>query len=217
MAAPIGLSTVMSNMEELEFLSSFIHAICWYCVVIAKIAKSGNVINTTMGSQILKCQISKTCTLFTVYFRHTISSDYRMLVIIHKIAGPNPGPFSRRLEMSLCQRSSGWFLFLFFLDIGKNEAAKREKLAPYFICFVQDTLGLWPHCPPLQPLGYAGNLDLYLSRRWCNSRFLCTQLFNSTLLLFLNNWNLLNGAQNSLHLAIMGRTERTGVNRIYAH
>ena len=26
--------------------------------------------------------------------------------------------------------------------IGKNEAAKREKLAPYFICFVQDTLNL---------------------------------------------------------------------------
>ena len=28
MAAPIGLSTVTSNMEELEFLSSFIHAFC---------------------------------------------------------------------------------------------------------------------------------------------------------------------------------------------
>ena len=27
MAAPIGFSTVTSNMEELEFLSSFIHAV----------------------------------------------------------------------------------------------------------------------------------------------------------------------------------------------
>ena len=59
---------------------------------------------------------------------------------LDKIAGPNPGPFSRRLEMSLCQPSSGWLSFLFWV-IGKNEAAKREKLAPYFICFVQDTLG----------------------------------------------------------------------------
>ena len=104
-----------------------------------------------MGSQILKCQMSKTFTLFTVYFRHTIPSDYRCSVRIHKIAGPNPGPLSRRPEMSLSQPSSGWLPFLFCV-IGKNEAAKREKLAPYFICFVQDTLGLWPpfphHCPP---------------------------------------------------------------------
>ena len=81
-------------------------------------------INPTMGSKILKCQTSKTLTLFTVYFRH-----------------PNPGPFSRRLEMSLCQPSSGWLPLLFWV-IGKNKAAKREKLAPYFICFVQDKLGL---------------------------------------------------------------------------
>ena len=97
------------------------------------IAKSGNVINTTMGSQILKYLMSKTFTLFTVYFRHTILSDYRCSVRIHKIAGPNPGPFSRRLKMSLCQPSSGWLPFLFWV-IEKNEAAKREKLAPYFIC-----------------------------------------------------------------------------------
>ena len=96
---------------------------------------------TTMGPQILKCQMSKTITLFAVYFRNTIPSDYICSVRIHKIAGPNPGPFSRRLEMSLCQPSSGWLPFLFW-GIGKNEAAKREKFAPYFICFVQDTLGL---------------------------------------------------------------------------
>ena len=97
-------------------------------------------INTTMGSKILKCQISKTFTLFTVNFRHTIPSDYRCSVRIHKIADPNPGTFSRRLEMSVNPAVDG-FLF-FFLVIGKNETAKREKLAPYFICFVQDTLGL---------------------------------------------------------------------------
>ena len=82
----------------------------------------------------------KTFTLFTVYFRHTIPSAYRCSVRIHKIAGPNPGLFSRRLEMSICQPSSGWLPFLFYV-IGKNEAAKRDKLAPYFICFDQDTLG----------------------------------------------------------------------------
>ena len=100
-------------------------------------------INTTMGSQILKCQMSKTFTLFMVYFRRTIPSDYRCSVRIYNIAGPNPNPepFSRRLEMSLCQPSSGWLPFLFCV-IGKNEVATREKLAPYFICFVQDTLGL---------------------------------------------------------------------------
>ena len=73
-----------------------------------------------------------------------------------------------------------------------------------------------PHCP-LQPLSYAGSLNLYLSRRRCTSRFRCTQLFNTTLPSFLSNWNLLNGAQNSLHLAIMGRTERTWVVRTYAY
>ena len=98
-------------------------------------------ITTTMGSQILKGQMSKIFTLFTVYFRHTIPSDYRCSIRIHKIAGPNPGPFSRRLKMSLCQLSSEWLPFLFWV-LGKNEAAKREELAPYFICFVQDTLGL---------------------------------------------------------------------------
>ena len=92
---------------------------------------------TTMGPQILKCQMSKAFTFFAVYLRHTIPSDYRCSVRIHKIAGP----FSRRLEMSVCQPSSGWLPFLFWV-IGKNEAAKREKFAPYFICFVQDTFGL---------------------------------------------------------------------------
>ena len=36
-----------------------------------------------------------------------------------------------------------WMVAFSFLGyIGKNGAAKREKLAPYFICFVQDKLGL---------------------------------------------------------------------------
>ena len=56
---------------------------------------------------------------FAVYFRQTIPSDYRCSVRIHKIAGPIPGPFSKRLEMSLCQPSSGWLPFLFWV-IGKN-------------------------------------------------------------------------------------------------
>ena len=34
-------------------------------------------------------------------------------------------------------------------------------------------------------VGYAGSLDIYLSRRWCNSRLRCTQLFNTTLPSFL--------------------------------
>ena len=98
-------------------------------------------INTTMGSLILECQMSKTFTLFTVYFRRTIPSDYKCSVRIHKIVGPKSGQFSKRLQMSLCIPSSGWVTFLFWVK-GKNEAAKREKLAPYFICFAQDTLGL---------------------------------------------------------------------------
>ena len=131
------------------FLLIFLNKIC-----LNQSAKSGNVINTTMGSQILKCQMSKTFTLFTVYFRHTIQSDYRFSVRIHKIAGPNSGPFSRRLEMSLCQPSSGWLPFPFWV-IGKNEAAKREKLAPYFIIMLCPGYNgpLIPTAPPLQPLG----------------------------------------------------------------
>ena len=131
----------------------------------------------------------KTFTLFTVYFKHTIPSDYICSVRIHKITGPNPGPSSRRLEMSLCQPSSGWLPILFWF-IGKNEAAKREKLAPYFICFVQDTLGLCPPSPSPHPLPpratrLRGSLDLYLSRRRYNSRFRYTELFNTTLPIFI--------------------------------
>ena len=88
---------------------------------------------------------SKMSDVKKIYFVYslfqTIPNDYRCSVRIHKIADPNPGPFSRRLEMSLCQPSSGWLPFLFWV-IEKNEAAKREKLASYFICFVHDTLGL---------------------------------------------------------------------------
>ena len=139
-----------------------------------------------MGSQILKCQMSKTFTLFTVYFRHTIPSDFRCSVRIHKIAGPNPGPFSRRLEMSLCQPSSGWLPFLFWVT-KKNEAAKREKFGVVYHILCPRYIGSLTPTAPLQPQGYAGNLDLYLSRRRCNSRFRCTQLFNTTLPYFLNN------------------------------
>ena len=140
-----------------------------------------------MGSQILKCQMSKTFTLFTVYFRHTIPSDYRCSVRIHKIADPNPGPFSGRLEMSLCLPSSGWLPFLFWV-IEKNKAAKREIGSVFHMLCPRYIGSLTPTAPPpLQPLGYAGSLHLYLSRRRYNSRFRCTQLFNTTLPFFLNN------------------------------
>ena len=86
---------------------------------------------------------SKMSDVKNIYFVYSLfqTSDYGCSAGIHKIAGPNPGLFSRRLEMSLFQPSSGWLPFLFWV-IGKNEAAKREKLAPYFICLVQDTLDL---------------------------------------------------------------------------
>ena len=163
-----------------------------------------------MGSQILKCHMSKKITL-------QFTSEIQCSVRIHKIAGPNPGPFSRRLEMSLCQPSSGWVPFLGYR--GKWGSKEWEKERNWLCISYALSKKHWasdPHCP-LQPLGYAGSLDLYLSSRRCNSRFLCAQLFNTTLPSFLNNWNLFNGAQNSLHLAIMGRTERTWVVRIYAH
>ena len=70
-------------------------------------------INNYNGVPNSKISVLKTFALFTVYFRQTIPSNYRCLVRIHKIAGPNPGPFSRRLEMSLCQPSSGWLPSLF--------------------------------------------------------------------------------------------------------
>ena len=140
------------------------------------------IINTTMGSQILKCQMSKTFALFTVYFRHTIPSDYRCSIRIHKIAGPNPGPFSWRLKMSLCQPRSGWLPFLFWV-IGKNEAAKGDNWLRISYALSKIHWASDPH-RPLQPLDCAGSLDLYLSRRQCNSRFRCTQLSNTTLHLF---------------------------------
>ena len=140
-----------------------------------------------MGSPILKCKMSKTFTLFTVYFRHTIPNDYRCSFRIHKIAGQNPGPFSRRLEMSLCQPSCGW-------------GSKEREIGSVFHMLCPRYIG------PLIPL-LPYSLGLYLSRRWCNSRF----PLHTTIQYYLI-W-----AQNSLHLAIMGRTERTWVVRIYAY
>ena len=139
-------------------------------------AKSGNVINTTMGSQILKWQMLETFILFTIYFRHTIPSDYRCSVRIHKIAGPNPGPFSRRLEMSLSvqQRMVAW---------GSNERNwLRISFALSMIHWASD-----PHSqpPPPPPPPRHTHTDLYLSRRRCSPRFHCTQLFNTTLPSFL--------------------------------
>ena len=104
---------------------------------------------TTMGPQVLKCQMSRAFTLFAVYFRHTIPSDYRCSVRIHNIAGPNPGPFSRRLEMSLCQPSSGWLPFLFWV-IGKSEAAKREICAVFHMLCPRY---IWP-LTPLPPYSH---------------------------------------------------------------
>ena len=63
----------------------------------------------------------------------------------------------------LCQPSSGW---LPFSNWRRMEQKKREMgLLSYFFSkmhWVSD-----PHYP-LQPLGYAGSLYLYLSRRLCN-------------------------------------------------
>ena len=58
-----------------------------------------------MGFRILKFQMSKTFTLCIIYFRRTVPSDWRCSIIPYKIANPTPRPFSRRLEMFLCQSS----------------------------------------------------------------------------------------------------------------
>ena len=89
---------------------------------------------------------------------------------------------SERLEMSLCQPSRGWLPFLFWV-IGSKE---RETGSVYHMLCPRYIEPLNPTAPQ-QPLGYAGSLDLYLSLRRCNSRFRCTQLFNTTLPSFLNN------------------------------
>ena len=68
-----------------------------------------------------------------------------------------------------------------------------------------------PHCP-LQQLGYARSPYLYLTRRRCKSRFRCIQPPS-----FFTWLKSVECGANSLHLAIMGHTERTRVVRIYAH
>ena len=112
---------------------------------------------------------------------------------------------------SLCQPSSGWLPFLFWAT-GKNEAAKREKMAPYCICLFKI---YWasnhPTAPPPPPYSHVtcpGGSVIHGSAAYN---------YSILLYIFFNNWNRLNGAQNSLHLAIMGRTERTWVGRIYAN
>ena len=67
MAAPIGLSTIASNMEKTEFLPSFIHA----CFLILSFLnrKNGQCNTYYNGSQILKCQMSKTFTSFISLFQ----------------------------------------------------------------------------------------------------------------------------------------------------
>ena len=137
-------------------------------------------INTTTWSQILECQKSKTFTLFTVYFRHTIPSNYKCSVRIHKIACPNLGPFSRRLEMSLCQPSRGLLHFL-FLGYREERGSKEREIGSIFHMLCPRYIRPLTPTAPLQRLGYARSLDLYLSRRQCTSRFRCTQLFNTTL------------------------------------
>ena len=101
MAAPIGLSTVTSNMEEVEFLSSFIHASLF--LLNRKKRQCDKYYNGFPNSKMLDVK-----NIYFVYinFRYTIPSDCRCSVRVHKIAGPNPGPISRRLEMSLGQPSS---------------------------------------------------------------------------------------------------------------
>ena len=100
-----------------------------------------------MGSQILECQKSKNFTLFTVYFRHTILSNYRCSVRIHQIAGPNPGPFSRRLEMCLCQPSSGLLPFL-FLGYREEWGSKERNWLRISYALSKIHRASDPHCPP---------------------------------------------------------------------
>ena len=136
------------------------------------------------GSQILICQMSKTFTLFTVYFKHTIPSDYRCSARI-------------RLRVRIRDRSAGdWkclsvnpavdvaFSFLSYMEEG---GSKEREFGSVFHMLCPRYIGPLTPTAPLQPLGYAGSRDLYLSRRRRNSRFLCTQLFNTTLSSLLNN------------------------------
>ena len=68
---------------------------------------------------------------------------------------------------------------------------REREIGSVFHMLCPRSIGPLTPPPPPPPPHYSH----YLSRRLCNSRFRCTQLFNTTLPSFLNNWNLLNGAQ----------------------
>ena len=133
-----------------------------------------------MGSQILKSEMSKTfilCLQFTSDIQSQVITDARLecIRLRVRIRDRSAG------EMSLCQPSSGWLPFLFWV-IGKNEGAKRKKeIGSVFHLLCPRYIGPLTPTAPLQPLGYVGSFDLYLFLRQCNSRFRCTKLFNTTL------------------------------------
>ena len=54
---------------------------------------------------------SKMSDVKNIYFISFFQTHIPKWLDIHKIAGQNPGPFSRRLEMCLCQPSSRWVPF----------------------------------------------------------------------------------------------------------
>ena len=73
MAAPIGLSTVMSNMGELEFYHLLFTPFADMALFFLnhKKRQCNKYYNGVPNSKILLCfQMSKTFTLFTVYFGH---------------------------------------------------------------------------------------------------------------------------------------------------
>ena len=55
-----------------------------------------------------------------------------------------PGVAIRRLENCLCQPSRKR---VNFVEMEKDKVAKKEELAPPFVCSAQDTVGLYPSMP----------------------------------------------------------------------
>ena len=138
-----------------------------------------------MGSQIqnVRCQKHLLCLQFISDIQSQVITDARLECI--------------KLRARIRDRSAGgWKCLsvnpavdgcLFFSVLKGRMRQQRERnwlRIPYALSKIH-----WasdPQClpHPLQPLGCAGSLDLYLSRRQCNSRFRCTQLFNTTLYFF---------------------------------
>ena len=131
-----------------------------------------------MGSQILKCKISKTllCLQFISDIQSRVITDARLEYI--------------KLRVRIRDRSAGdWkclsvMVAFSFLGCREKLGSKERETGSAFHMLCPRYIGPLTPTAPLQPQGCAGILDLYLSRRQCNSRFRCTQLFNTTLHLF---------------------------------